>query len=226
MGEGPAHQMEGRDVSTDKRARKKQARDERVAQQWAAYRRRRYIRIGGAAVALVALVGLALFAGGEDAEDESRGENNPAAQPSPPEEESSAPPEEEVPVDVACGGEEPPQAAPKQYKKPEQVLVKGTDYSAVFNTSCGEIVVDLLEEETPKTVNNFVFLANEGYFNGLSFHRIEQNFVIQSGDPDGQNGTPPDGPGYEIPDELPKKPNQYKFGTLAMANSGPNTGGS
>lgn len=102
-------------------------------------------------------------------------------------------------------------------------LEQGVDYSAVIATSCGEITLDLLEDKTPQNVNNFIFLAREGFYDGLTFHRIEQNSIIQGGDPE---GTGHGGPGYTVPDELPETPKVYKFGTVAMANEGPNTAGS
>ena len=116
-------------------------------------------------------------------------------------------------------------------------LGDGADYSAVIDTSCGEITIDLLEKEAPVTVNNFVFLAGEGFFDGLPFYRVEQNSLIETGDPETDPLPDPhrspadladnlDGPGYTIPDELPKSNEVYKYGTVAMVNEGPNTGGS
>lgn len=102
-------------------------------------------------------------------------------------------------------------------------LEQGVDYSAVIATTCGEITMDLLEDKAPQNVNNFIFLAREGFYDGLTFHRIEQNSVIQGGDPE---GTGHGGPGYTVPDELPETPKVYKFGTVAMANEGPDTAGS
>lgn len=83
--------------------------------------------------------------------------------------------------------------------------------------------MDLFEEEYPETVNSFVFLANEGFYDGLTFHRIVGNFVIQGGDPEGTGGG---GPGYDVSDEFPDKGNVYEFGVVAMANAGPGTTGS
>jgi peptidyl-prolyl cis-trans isomerase B (cyclophilin B) len=92
-------------------------------------------------------------------------------------------------------------------------------------TSKGEIVIDLAAQYAPKTVNNFVFLANEGFYNGVIFHRVISNFVIQGGDP---TGTGRGGPGYSFEDEVdPKKnPLKHETGVLSMANAGPNTNGS
>jgi cyclophilin family peptidyl-prolyl cis-trans isomerase len=108
------------------------------------------------------------------------------------------------------------------------VLKPNTDYRAVIETSCGRIELDLLEERSPETVNNFVFLARDGYYDGLTWHRVIRDFVIQTGDPDGINGHAPDGPGYTIPDEFAGLDGaDYVFGAVAMANTGqPDTGGS
>lgn len=102
-------------------------------------------------------------------------------------------------------------------------LEDGVDYGAVITTSCGEITLDLLEETAPQNVNNFIFLAREGFYDGLTFHRVEQNSIVQGGSPD---GTGLSGPGYTVPDELPPNPKKYTFGAVAMANAGPNTAGS
>jgi len=110
---------------------------------------------------------------------------------------------------------------PKTYSQPEQVLEEDIDYGAVIKTSMGDIEVDLFENETPITVNSFLFLTKEKFYNGLTFHRIVKDFVIQGGDPDGV-GT--GGPGYQIPDEITDR--EYKAYTLGMANAGPNTNGS
>ena len=92
---------------------------------------------------------------------------------------------------------------------------------ATMHTSSGTIVFDLFSSETPKTVNNFVFLAREGFYDGVIFHRIIMGFMIQGGDP---TGTGMGGPGYSFEDEPVSR--DYVAGTLAMANAGPNTNGS
>lgn len=126
--------------------------------------------------------------------------------------------------DVACGAKAPPKANPKQYDAPpDNVLKEGVDYFAVIHTSCGDIEMNLLEDQAPTTVNNFVFLAKDGFYDGLTWHRIVGNFVIQGGDP---QGTGAGGPGYQFKDELPAKSNVYVFGAVAMANNGPDTNGS
>lgn len=205
----------------DKRARKKQHRDEIRAAQQAALQRRRNMRLLGAMLVLAVLIGGAIFFSREDAPEPAAADSGAAA------EEPDDAASQEPAAEAACGAEAPPEADPKtNYKKPEQVMEKGVDYTATIRTSCGDILIDLLEEDTPESVNNFIFLAQEGYYDGNIWHRVEQNSVIQAGDPNGQNGVPPDGPGYTIQDELPEKSNQYVYGVVGMANAGPNTGGS
>ena len=129
------------------------------------------------------------------------------------------------PEEVACGGTQPKGAVkPKpQFASPGQVLEEGKSYEAVFETSCGDIVIQLLSEGAPETVNSFVFLAQQGYFDGQRFHRLDTSIdVIQGGDP---TGTGSGGPGYTIPDELTGQ-ESYGPGVLAMANGGPDSGGS
>ena len=105
---------------------------------------------------------------------------------------------------------------------PKMAIDPKATYTAVLRTSEGNITIALDPKTAPKTVNNFVFLSKEGFYDGLTFHRVIPDFVIQGGDPDG-NGT--GGPGYAFEDELPKA-GDYKLGSVAMANSGPNTNGS
>jgi cyclophilin family peptidyl-prolyl cis-trans isomerase len=129
------------------------------------------------------------------------------------------------PSEVACGADVPADATkPKpQFNAPKQVLEDGVTYTATFQTSCGDIVVELLADQAPETVNSFVFLAQEGYFDGQRIHRIDTSIdVLQGGDP---SGTGTNGPGYVIPDELTGD-ESYGPGTLAMANAGVNSGGS
>jgi cyclophilin family peptidyl-prolyl cis-trans isomerase len=95
-------------------------------------------------------------------------------------------------------------------------------YTATLKTSKGEIKIELLADESPKTVNNFVFLAREGFYDGVPFHRVIKPFMIQTGDP---TGTGMGGPGYRFEDELPPR-HSYQPGMVAMANAGPNTNGS
>jgi len=116
-------------------------------------------------------------------------------------------------------------SAPKKQKfdaAPEMGIDPSKRYTATMETSMGTLVIALDPIAAPITVNNFVFLAAQHYYDGVIFHRIIQGFVCQGGDPDG-NGR--GGPGYKFVDELPK-PGKYQIGSLAMANAGPNTNGS
>ena len=116
-------------------------------------------------------------------------------------------------------------SAPKKQKfdaAPEMGIDPSKRYTATMETSMGTLVIALDPIAAPITVNNFVFLAAQHYYDGIIFHRIIQGFVCQGGDPDG-NGR--GGPGYKFVDELPKA-GKYQIGSLAMANAGPNTNGS
>lgn len=96
-------------------------------------------------------------------------------------------------------------------------------YKATMETSKGTIELELYPEYAPKTVNNFVFLAREGFYDGVSFHRVISDFVIQGGDP---TGTGAGGPGYQFEDETKGNPLKHETGVISMANAGPNTNGS
>lgn len=95
-------------------------------------------------------------------------------------------------------------------------------YCAAFKTNQGSFVLEMFAKDAPNTVNNFVFLAKNNYYNGVIFHRVLETFMIQGGDP---TGTGSGGPGYDFADEL-NSPHQYEPGIVAMANAGPNTNGS
>ncbi len=110
---------------------------------------------------------------------------------------------------------------PKQYTAPEQVIDPAHRYVATITTDRGDIVIALDPARAPKSVNNFVFLAREGFYDGLTFHRVVDDFVIQGGCPEGSGRG---GPGYRFDDEPVQ--GEYEPGAVAMANSGPNTNGS
>lgn len=95
--------------------------------------------------------------------------------------------------------------------------------TAVFNTSEGELKIEMFEDKAPQTTANFIKLVESKYYDGLIFHRVIENFMIQGGCPDG-NGM--GGPGYVIPDEFHPELKHDSAGVLSMANAGPNTGGS
>jgi cyclophilin family peptidyl-prolyl cis-trans isomerase len=108
-------------------------------------------------------------------------------------------------------------------RPPEMALKPGYEYHANFVTDKGTVRVRLFAEEAPETVNNFVSLARDGYFDGTTFHRVIPDFMAQGGDP---TGTGMGGPGYSIPDEFHSALRHDRPGILSMANAGPNTGGS
>jgi peptidyl-prolyl cis-trans isomerase B (cyclophilin B) len=113
---------------------------------------------------------------------------------------------------------------PKQYSAPPKMAIDTTKkYTATFTTSRGTIVCDLFTKDAPKTVNNFVFLARDKFYDGTKFHRVIENFMIQGGDPE---GTGRGGPGYRFEDEVGAGKPKHKVGSLSMANAGPGTNGS
>ena len=127
------------------------------------------------------------------------------------------------PAGEVCDGPAPAaEAEPVSYDgPPEQTIDPAATYVATLETSCGDIVVTLDPRLAPIAVNNFVFLARAGFYDGLTFHRVVAGFVIQGGDPE---GTGQGGPGYLFEDELPT--DGYPPGAVAMANAGPDTNGS
>jgi cyclophilin family peptidyl-prolyl cis-trans isomerase len=111
----------------------------------------------------------------------------------------------------------------KEWSSPPAFALDGAKkYTATIKTSLGDMTADLFVGDAPQTANNFVFLAREGFYDGVIFHRIINGFMVQTGDP---TGTGRGGPGYRFKDEL-TGPQGYTKGTLAMANAGPNTQGS
>lgn len=110
----------------------------------------------------------------------------------------------------------------KQYSAPPALTIDpNKSYTATLHTTAGDMQVEFFPKEAPKTVNNFVFLAREGFYNNVKFHRIVKGFMVQTGDP---TGTGAGGPGYRFADEPVTR--DYKRGIVAMANAGPNTNGS
>jgi cyclophilin family peptidyl-prolyl cis-trans isomerase len=178
---------------------------------------------------VIALVGggiaYAAFSGGDDTQAGASGATGSTGEPTGPTSSPKTVKPTPGPAEVACGGTEPKAATESkpQFSEPEQVVKKGTTYTAEMQTSCGTIVIELLADRAPQTVNSFVFLAQNGFFDGQRFLRLDTSIdVIQGGDP---TGTGTGGPGYSIPDELTGD-ESYGPGVLAMANAGPDTGGS
>jgi cyclophilin family peptidyl-prolyl cis-trans isomerase len=134
-----------------------------------------------------------------------------------------------APAQVACGGKIPPKVQHPTFSKPPTTKVDpDKTYLATLQTSCGDVTIRLDPKKAPETTANFVFLAGRHFYDSTWFHRIVPGGaagigVIQGGDPE---GTGRGGPGYAIKDELPSSPAAYGKDSVAMANSGPNSGGS
>jgi peptidyl-prolyl cis-trans isomerase B (cyclophilin B) len=184
----------------------------RQAERAGQIRRRNRIVAGAAGIVVAALVATAGFAliGGND-----EGAQSPTPS-------VSTTPE----PTVACKADVPKAAAktkPTFKKAPKLTIDPRATYTATMVTSCGTIVFELDAKDSPETVNSFAFLAGKHFYDGLTFHRIDASIdIVQGGDPKGDGSG---GPGYSIPDELTGD-ESYTTGTLAMANAGPDTGGS
>ena len=112
----------------------------------------------------------------------------------------------------------------QQYNAPPPLTIDpDKSYTATMKTDKGDIVIELFANKVPNTVNNFVFLAREGFYNGTTFHRVLTGFMAQGGDP---TGTGAGGPGYRFADEFDPTLRHDKPGMMSMANAGPNTNGS
>ena len=113
---------------------------------------------------------------------------------------------------------------PKSYSAaPAMSIDANKQYTATFDTSRGSIVCDLFAKDAPITVNNFVFLARDHFYDNTKFHRVIEDFMVQGGDPEGSGRG---GPGYRFADETKGSAHKHKVGSLSMANAGPNTNGS
>ncbi len=129
-------------------------------------------------------------------------------------------------MDALAGFEQLPRLSEErrtQFSRPEDVLEDGKEYRAVIETNKGRMVLELHADKAPTTVNNFVFLARNGYYDGIVFHRVLEDFMAQTGDP---TGTGTGGPGYEFGDEFDPTLSHQGKGILSMANAGPGTNGS
>ena len=221
-------------MGTSKRERQKQARHEKIEElrrmEQRDATRRRGIMIGIAVVAFLAFaIGFSVLTSDDgDSEDVAATDDTAV---------DDTTTDDTATDDTATDGTEPAEGAePLPCPEPGAEVERTTefpaappmcidpdvDYSATMVTDAGTIEIDLYEDEAPITVNNFVYLARYQYYDGLDFHRVIPDFVLQGGDPNG-DGT--GGPGYQFEDELPE-PEDYQAGSLAMANSGPNTNGS
>lgn len=222
-------------MGTEKRQRQKEGRQARLEAEQTNQRRnqRRRRLVSAVVVSLVVFAVLVLISqAGVDDETETASEpTTTTAAPAP----STTTPAAPVAFEYGSGecppADKPAEAVRSFEAAPQRCIDEGIDYVATVTTSAGELTIDLLEEQAPGTVNNFVVLARYGYYDGAPFHRVIADFVVQGGDP---VGDPPGtgGPGYTIPDELPEA-GAYQVGSVAMANSfnsqtgqGRNSGGS
>jgi cyclophilin family peptidyl-prolyl cis-trans isomerase len=207
-----------------KRERQRQNREAARAAQLEAARQQRkkqsYIRAGVGAVLVVGLAVLGALVLGKDDKKVATTDQSSTTTASGPTTTTTANP---ALAAITCNDTKPPDNPnrPTFTTAPPMTIDQAKKYTAVIETSCGKITVDLDAKGAPKTVNNFVFLAGKHFFDGLTWHRVVKDFVIQGGDP---QGTGNGGPGYQFEDELPT--DGYKLGSLAMANSGANTNGS
>jgi len=136
---------------------------------------------------------------------------------------SAAPPSPAAAASPAAASNQGAKPVANQWSsEPAMAIDPNKKYTATIKTSLGDMTAELYAKDAPHTVNNFVFLANQHFYDGVIFHRIIKEFMVQTGDP---TGTGRGGPGYKFNDEL-GGPQTYAKGTLAMANAGPNTQGS
>ncbi|MGH9037131.1 MAG: peptidylprolyl isomerase, partial [Acidimicrobiia bacterium] len=176
----------------------------------------------GGFVIIVAVI-LAFVSSGDGGEDEVSAGNDATTTTTSDEASSTTTPEATdttvagaVPAEITCNDTEPPtKGNGKTYDQaPEMTIDPAKKYTATMDTSCGKMVIELDAKNSPIGVNNFVFLAREKFYDGLTFHRVIKDFVIQGGDPKG-DGT--GGPGYDVPAEPPK--DKFKIGDLAAAKA-------
>ena len=208
-------------MATDKRDRQKAARRARLEAEAARERKRRSIRRMATTVVLFVVGGALLFTlTGGDGDDESLVETDDTTTTSVPEE-----PQAFVYGTEECAPEGGAEERRTEFADLPALCIEpdAADYRATIETSMGTFVADLYDDRAPGTVNSFVNLARWKYFDGIVFHRVIPDFVVQGGDP---TGTGSGDPGYELVDELPETVDAYVPGSLAMANAGPNTGGS
>jgi cyclophilin family peptidyl-prolyl cis-trans isomerase len=182
----------------------------------------RFVQLG-----LLALL-LALAACGTPTDNSVPADNATGAQPSAAASAAASTAPEDSPSPAASSSpagaaSDPVDRNNKYSAAPEMQIDQGKQYTATIETTKGTMKAQLYAKEAPKTVNNFVFLARENFYQNVKFHRIIKDFMVQTGDP---TGTGTGGPGYRFEDEPIPDSLNYQRGTLAMANAGPNTNGS
>jgi len=212
--------------SRDKQLAKLAAR--RQAERQVAKRRRDITLgiVGGIGGLALLVVGYTILTGGDDGEAQPSATASATPQGEPGTRSGTVEPVAEPPATVACGGEVPPKAGGKRPQfvgPPPMTIDASVTYTATIATSCGEFEVLLRSDIAPQAVNSFVFLAGQGFYDGLTFHRIVPGFVIQGGDPLGDGSG---GPGYSFDIETSPDRTFDTPGLLAYANSGPGTNGS
>jgi len=215
-------------VGTSKRDRQKQLRQEKIEElrrnEQRQAKRRRGLLVGlGIAAFLAFAIGFSVLTS-DDGDDEVATGDDETTETTAGGDETTETTAAEADADpLPCPPEDGSAETTQEFPAPPpSCLEDGVDYVATMVTDVGTIEIDLFEADAPATVNNFVYLARYGFYDGLDFHRVIPDFVLQGGDPNG-DGT--GGPGYEFEDELPEA-EDYEAGSLAMANSGPNTNGS
>ncbi|WP_436794742.1 peptidylprolyl isomerase [Actinospongicola halichondriae] len=214
-------------MGTEKRERQKQARQAKIEELRKTEQRenvrRRGVMIGAAVVAFLAFaIGFSVLTKDDDepvAATTDTSAVDDTTDPSDSTPDDSTPEADPLPCPPTDGSAEQTQSFPAA---PDMCIDTEKTYTATMVTDAGTIVIELADDTAPVTANNFVYLARYKYFDGLTFHRVIPDFVLQGGDP---QGTGAGGPGYQIADELPD-PDDYQAGSLAMANSGPDTNGS
>ena len=208
-----------RELKAAKRAAREAARR--------AERRRALMTAGIVAAVLLVGGGLIAFTIFEEQQAAAQQEREAAEAASEAARQASEAAEEVAKRDVACGADVPASADAERptFDESEQVLEDDTDYGAVITTSCGEVTIDLAEDAAPETVNSFVFLAHEGFFDGLEIFRNAASIgALQTGSGTNEANWQI---GYTLPDELElAESDGYPPGAVAMANAGPDTGGS
>jgi cyclophilin family peptidyl-prolyl cis-trans isomerase len=211
-------------MANQKRQRKKAGRQAQQQAAAASRRRQSRRRTGVVVVVIVAIAALiagvtGLFSGGGSSSNVASTGSSTTSPTG-----STVKPGAKITGDTPCPKADGSSPRTTSFAKPPPMCIDpNKTYTATMQTSQGgPITIALDAKAAPKTVNNFVVLARYHFYDGVSFHRIVPDFVIQGGDP---QGTGQGGPGYQFADELPAA-GQYKLGSLAMANSGANTNGS
>ena len=222
-------------MGTDKRARQKEmhrtrAEEARKAAE-AQARKRRFVNLTLLAATLVVFIGAILFwqSGSDEESDTKAGAKTTTtvatdtSTPGDTTDGSTAPTKQVADGTTECPAADGSSEQKRTFDGPPKMCIDVTKtYTAKVETTKGDFTIALDATKAPKTVNNFVFLARYHYYDGIIFHRIIKDFMIQGGDPE---GTGTGGPGYEFADELPQQGEYQKY-SVAMANAGPDTNGS